>query len=74
MGAGVWVKIVAISVSAVFVLLTYMHTSFLSQAEMETHSERPHAAAVSTERYNTDMGYLRKEITAINQKLDRALR
>jgi len=74
MKAGNWVKLIAISVGAVFILLTYVHGSFVTQVRMETHSDRPHKTAVTKEQYNIDMLYLRTEITNINNKLDRALR
>jgi hypothetical protein len=72
-----WISWIAASVSAgvggVFVLLTYIHSNFVSAHQLEVHVSQPHKEAVSIDRYNEDIRYLREQITEINRKLDRAI-
>ena len=61
-------------IGGVFALLTYVHSNFVSQEHMDTHVRQPHINAVTVERYNEDIRYLRDQITEINRKLDRAIK
>lgn len=63
----------AAGTGGVFALLTYVHANFVSIPTMEQHIQQPHRGSVSVERYNEDIRYLRKQISEINSKLDRAL-
>lgn len=63
----------AAGVGGAFALLTYVHAQFIDHDTMHQHLQQPHKGAVTADRYESDIQYIREQITEINRKFDQVL-